>query len=156
MIDYVKVRIIIKNYQVMNDIVVKPEEVMIGDYFTIIESRPCDMAVTGKIEGIYKTASDVYVVHYSSSYYDENGVEHIATDVCTLDRLRPIELTPDFLIYNGWKQYKDQDLYVRQKYWLSVEFFEGHPKILRNLVNCDYIHQLQHVLNITGADVTLK
>ena len=147
------------------------DKIMIGDYFTVIESNPAEMAVQAKVVGIDRKISiEPYTVGMEHLYYDDQGKEWIGLFSCSIDRLQPIPLIPEVLERNDFKktsnyQWIYQDNYCKVEIAIAPRItFKGEdlgdPPIILTIegalfdinMSIEYVHQLQHALKLCGIE----
>jgi len=135
--------------------ILKPEDLMVGDWFRFrYKDFPLnnEVVLTFRIERINDEIGYVW---------SKDG------RICKPERLEPIPLTPEILEKNGFEKYEQGGEWVDMwmafgeggEYDIEVEF--RNSGMIRTKVDgptylntCDikYLHQLQHCLRIVGID----
>lgn len=129
----------------------KPEELMIGDYFTLI-----DFNGPTRITAIYDDVVQLQE-NYKSEFDEEWYSEAYIKD------LKPIPLTSEIFEKNGFRLQSDRsELGTLDTYWLGNELGAFRIHRLNNgdyqfgLAKIKFVHQLQHALRLCGIDKEIK
>ena len=124
------------------------KELMVGDWVMIENnSRICAIAE----DGVY--------------FEDKNG-----RGATSFDRIKPIPLTEELLIKNGWHRYYFGAKDTSDKVSINYELKNDHTLFLCHYPDEDcfcstfglkriefrYVHQLQHALRLCGIDKTIE
>ncbi len=122
----------------------KLEDLMLGDWVQIRV-----FSISEKFERTEKYVH-VRVAEIGTGLVTVKGFEVSEPyTICEDTEVEPVLLTKDILEKNGWKHYKDSEIYISTlRYMLDIEFFNNSPRILRNSLECKYVHQLQHVIRL--------
>lgn len=132
----------------------KASELMIGDWVLIDESD--------KYAGCKGTITSLRFHQIEDGFYSmifiKGDAGYLEVEVFNED-LRPIPLTEDILKKNGFEKdsetgkclLSDQDD-IFEICWLGAILFVQSGYGRMELVNCQYIHQLQHAVRLCGID----
>lgn len=134
---------------------IKPEDIQIGDFLYNHRDWKCPVLSIRK-----EYDSDKYFIMVNARHYGEEEFR--------LEDLRPIPLTNEILLKNGFK--KDTE---GEECWLNkIAMFtpnECDDNILKKSWNChingllnsfdgviEYVHELQHALRLCKININLK
>jgi hypothetical protein len=131
----------------------KAEELMIGDWVNFhleifltdyegIETVHDEVLEIGKVSAL-NSIGNVWVI-------DSEGEEHQITN----DEIEPIPLTTEILDKNGFKEHRDYGYFIGQSNSGYYIYFDNNHLSIQagydviEFACCEYVHELQHVLNL--------
>ena len=143
----------------------KANELMIGDWVMVNDiehTHPLQVAE------IFNKCGAYYATLYWDGMPDNVNPETLTADV---DKVLPIPLTPEILEKNGFEIMFDGELH--ESYSLDIEGFNIEFLIDKmgicqklsmfdrlgngvTIVECKYVHQLQHAMRIMGCDKEIE
>ena len=113
------------------------------------------------------------VAQVNDCCYDGNSSDLMLENGDTYTDIKPIPLTAEILVKNGWKNEFDKKPYMTfyhledERYWLlwcisehTLDIQRQNKTLLdqynlcaeRVVIACEYVHQLQHALRLCGID----
>ena len=134
------------------------KELMIDDWVRIVEPSKYAGAI-GRIKTLrdHKDEENAYFKVFLRNNTIHIGIE----DICSED-IRPIPLTTEILVKNGFKDYDSFATLDTEKYRV-IYAFDGFITIVDDdnqrkvsYLECDDVHVLQHAMRICGIEKEIK
>jgi len=115
------------------------KDLMINDFVYVIRGYDKHLTIE-KIKGVIADKDEPYPVTIFTG------------ETVSLNDIKPIPLTEDILVKNGWSK---KIMLYKNEWYGDIGLFEEHGEFYYMDLKIEYAHQLQHLLRLCGIEKEL-